>query len=64
MGYQLWVYTWPENQECQGCEHYERLLESNASVCHLNHNKTKEAKCSCSSLLRQAEKEVSQSDTM
>lgn len=59
MGYQVYLYEWPESQECSECEFCEALIcgstTDDSVICHLNHDKTKEDNCSCFSLLETAE---------
>lgn len=47
MGYQAWIYSWPESQECIDCLHADHMmLSQDDAICTLNHDKTKEDKCS------------------
>lgn len=56
MGYQVYLYEWPENQECLECKHSASITNDDwaditvYSICNLNHNRTKEDKCSCFTL--------------
>ena len=39
------LYTWPESQECLECKFSEGLGGDARRICHINHDKVKEDKC-------------------
>lgn len=47
------LYGWPESQECLECEFSESLMEDSRVICHLNHDKLLQDKCSHFFLLQQ-----------